>query len=182
MFFEELDEGDVQLTDEVIQSHDFLHAFFATTKAALNTRRKEKIEMFARILSSFAAKSSEVSIDEYEDYLNVLDELSYREIVVLSILVKYEKTETFGSQFSASMRARSFWDAFIQEAAASLSVDRDEVESILLRLPRTGCYRVFDANYRDVFEDSGRLTPFYYKLKELVKYFENGDKKDIRNV
>jgi len=182
LFFEELDKGDVQLSDEIIQSCDFLHAFFATTKAALNTRRKEKIQMFARILNSFAAKSCEVGIDEYEDYLNVLDELSYREIVVLTILGKYEKMETLESQLSASMRAHSFWDDFIQEAAANLSIGRDEVESILLRLTRTGCYRIFDTTYRDVLEHCGRLTPFYYKLRKLVKHFENRDNRDVRNV
>jgi len=47
-FFEELDKGNVALTDEIIKSENFLHAFFATTKASLNTRRKEKIRMFAR--------------------------------------------------------------------------------------------------------------------------------------
>ena len=85
-FFDELAKGDVIVDEELLKSEDFLHAYFATTKYALNTRRREKIEMFARLLKSSITEKDISSIDEYEDLLKVLDELSYRELLALRIL------------------------------------------------------------------------------------------------
>ena len=47
-FFDELASQDLILTEEQIENEDFLHSYFATTRAALNTRRREKIRLFAR--------------------------------------------------------------------------------------------------------------------------------------
>lgn len=90
-FFDELKNGECELTEELIESEDFLHCYFITVKAALNTRRREKIKMFARLLRSVTNSSVLSSIDDYEDYLSILDELSFRELQVLSILDRYEK-------------------------------------------------------------------------------------------
>ena len=48
-FFDELAQGEKELTDDVVRSHQFLHCYFSTLSAALHSRRKEKVEMFARL-------------------------------------------------------------------------------------------------------------------------------------
>ncbi len=47
-FFDQLAQGRFELTQDLIETEDFLHCFFATYRAAVNTRQKEKIRMFAR--------------------------------------------------------------------------------------------------------------------------------------
>lgn len=41
-FFDELALGDVVVDEKLLESEDFLHAFYATTRYALNSRRREK--------------------------------------------------------------------------------------------------------------------------------------------
>ena len=68
-FFDALANGKVQLSEDLIQSDDFLHCYFKTVSAALNTRRKEKIQMFARLLRYALDGDSFSSIEEYEEVL-----------------------------------------------------------------------------------------------------------------
>lgn len=37
-FFEQLNNGEIELTDNLIANHDFLHAYFATVNYVLQTR------------------------------------------------------------------------------------------------------------------------------------------------
>ena len=66
IFFDELGSGRIELTQNLIASEDFLHCYFATVKAALNSRREEKIRMFARLLKSYTLPNSFSGTDEYE--------------------------------------------------------------------------------------------------------------------
>ena len=80
-FFDELAAGNIVVDENLLKSEDFLHAYYATTKFALNSRRREKIKMFARLLKSSLTDKEISNIDEYEDFLKILDELSYRELI-----------------------------------------------------------------------------------------------------
>ena len=51
-FFDELGKGNIIVDSSLLESEDFLHCYFATVKYALNSRRREKIKMFARLLKS----------------------------------------------------------------------------------------------------------------------------------
>ncbi len=168
-FFEELDKGSIKLTNEVIQSEDFLHAFFATTKAALNTRREEKIRMFARLLHQAASQDNLSNYaSEYEEYLNILDELSYREIRILFMLERYEKEHPVEGEENELQRASKFWGKFTQETKKTFHISDEEIASILTRLNRTGCYETIVGNYFDYRGGKGKLTAVYYKLKKMI--------------
>lgn len=53
---------------------------------ALDTRRREKTRMFARLFAGSLPEGGLSDVDEYEDFLAILDELSYRELRALAIL------------------------------------------------------------------------------------------------
>ncbi len=167
-FYDELAEGEIQLTEDLIKSEDFLHAHFATLKAALNTRRREKIQMFAKMLKSYTFEFDKINIDEYEEYLDVLDELTMKEVKLMTILSKYEKKEMKSNEFIQSIETRRFWKDFINEATLKLKSDNEQIELLLTRLSRTGCFRIYGTSYVDQLEFSGRLTSYFYKLEEFV--------------
>ena len=84
-FYTELAAGEHELTPGLIDSEDFLHAYFATVQAAARTKHRDKIRAFARLLR--AAVREEIAFEsEYEDYLQALDDLSYRELCLLTTL------------------------------------------------------------------------------------------------
>jgi hypothetical protein len=171
IFFNELAEGKKTLTAELLESEDFLHCFFATTKAALNSRRTEKIKMFARLLNSVIEPNSFFNTDEYEEYLNILDELSLREILILFTLESYEsklttKPEPGKIKFNELI---PFWTEFENDIHTNLGIPKNEIDAVLTRLVRTGCYELFTGEYIGGTKGKGRLTPTFLRLKTFLQ-------------
>jgi hypothetical protein len=108
------------LTDE-----DFVHAFFATLKAAGVTRRPAHVRLYARLIGSALDGSRFHWTDADDDLLSTLSDLTYRELILLAVLDRH------GGDAAAAE----------PDAAAALDTDADEVRTMVARLERTGCWR-----------------------------------------
>ena len=176
-FFDELAAGNVVVDEELLRSEDFLHCYFSTTKYALNSRRHEKIQMFARLLKSSLLDDGPKGVDEYEDFLKILDELSYRELKALSLLDEYSGRIREEEQNDLQW-TNTFWDEFEKRLPIELSMPLDEVPNFLTRISRTGCYETFKGGYFDSEEGIGKLTPMYHRLKKFIIDYENKGYRD----
>ena len=168
VFFHELATGDVVVDEKLLECEDFLHAYYATTKYALNSRRREKIRMFARLLKSSLTEREISDVDEYEDFLKILDELSYRELLALKVLDEYSSTPRTEEQNDFQW-TNQFWDEFEQRLSDELSLPKDQVADFMNKIVRTGCYEIFTGMYWDYAGGEGKLTPTYYKLKKFIE-------------
>lgn len=169
VFFNELDNGNIQLTEELIQNEDFLHAFFITVKVALNTRRHEKIRLFGKILKSYSIQQNDISIDAYEEYLEVLDELSIREFRALALFEEYynaAKTDT--SEEQDSLIVKEFWEQYLEQLISEFEVSKDEIVAILTRTQRTGCYRFFLSIWGGNPDGRGCTTEIFRKIQYFI--------------
>ena len=172
-FFDELAKGDVIIDESLLQSEDFLHAFFSTAKYALNSRRREKIKMFARLLKSSLTDTELKNLDEYEDYLKILDELSYRELLALSILDQFSSRPR-EEDWNDLQWVSTFWDEFEQRLSSELDITKEQVTDFMNKIARTGCYEMFTGGYFDYTGGKGKLTPTYQRLKKyIMKEFNN---------
>src|SRR5690242_15388838 len=70
---------------ETLHREDFLHCYLEAFRATIHTHREEKIRLFARLLASTIEGADLADVDEFEELLGVLDELSFREIRFLAI-------------------------------------------------------------------------------------------------
>ena len=170
--FDELNRGKIQLTDELIHSENFLHSYFATVKAALNTRRRKKIRMFARLLNTAASTdmlSNIEGVDEYEELCSILDELSLREMMVLFALEKYEERHYREGKFDTSGNKsadQGYFGEVVKEIFGE-EIPDNELSGIVTRLNRTGCYALH--GWRKGPAHDCRLTDIYHRLKELIQ-------------
>lgn len=168
--FQELRDGERELTDDLVQSEDFLQAFFATTSAALRTKRTDKIRWFGRLLLAATGANPGLSLaDEHEDFLAILDDLSYREIGVLATLAELETAHPKTPGVNDLQRAGRFWNDFTHTVCARFQVPAEEVQGILARLNRSGCYETFSGTYLDYTGGQGALTATYYRLANLIR-------------
>ena len=167
VFFDELASANAIDNPELLESEDFVHCFFSTAKFALNTRRREKIRMFARLLNRSAQSDGGLSdVDEYEDFLGILDELSYRELRALDVLDSFYETHAANGP-NEMEQIMGFWDAFCRRLSAELQIPQDEVPDFMSRIGRTGCLQEHVG--WDATTGMGRLTPTYRRLKEFVQ-------------
>jgi hypothetical protein len=152
-------------------------------KSVLATYNKEKIESFARLFNTSNATSNKdkLTVDQYEELLNILIELSD---VEMKILITLEKSENTIPEYKTSnpkekyKLAKGFWNGFENEF--SHVVSREDITARLARLQRTGLYESFSNGYvtngggafsghaiTDT-DPKGFLTSLYYKLKEYA--------------
>ena len=168
-----LRDGELELTPALVQSEDFLHCFEATTRATLRTRQSEKRQLFARLLAAATGTDRFRDVEEFEELLSTLDDLSVREIRALVVL---DRHSTSGDMTTDDNR--NGWRARVREAlVAELSIPPTEIPAFLVRLQRSGLFSVpgmgvsEDGSLEtttDKLAGLGELTPRYYRLRELV--------------
>jgi hypothetical protein len=169
-FFDELSAGATGLTEENIRNEPFLHAYFATQAAAFKTMRREKIRLFARLLKTAAANPALLHDGSYEEYLRILDDLSYREMLVLEILEQCESASPSRESENEWTRTERYWHQFVEQVRAKVGISETELPGFLTRLCRSGCCEtVADVPFGGpITGGRPKLTEMYRKLKSLV--------------
>ena len=166
-FFDELASGKVELTPELVESEDFLHAFSATTHAALNTRRRGKVRVLGRLLKgAFTDRVNDA--DEYEELLAIIDDLSFRELTILSVLAEHERRAVHPQMDNDLQRANRIWPAFEQEVTKRLGIEAKALAPMLVRLQRTGLYVEITGSYWDYPGGRGHLTALWRRLETVL--------------
>lgn len=172
-FFDQLASGELELTQEQIATEDFLHAYFATARAALNTRRREKIRLFAQLFANYAGKGLVGDSDVYEEYLSILDDLSYREFQILLILKRHQDCTPRQPQQNDLQWSSTFWDAFLDSVVSEVGIPRQEIPGILARLNRTGLYKTIVGTFLGYGGDQGLLTPNFDRFLHALGLLES---------
>ena len=167
VFFDELAEGKVEVTSAIAESEDFLHAFGATARAVSRTRRREKTKLLARLLRGAFAESIG-SIDEFEELLSILDELSFRELIILGHLARLERSTPFADSDNDLQRAVKVWPELEAVVKTQMGLEPEQLAPILVRLQRSGCYSEITGGYWDYTGGRGRLTALFYRLENVV--------------
>jgi hypothetical protein len=166
-FFDELAKTSKALEPAMLESEDFLHRYFATARYALNSRRREKIVMFARLLKASLGDAGPRDMDEYKEFLQTLDDLTYRELRALAIMDSFSDRQRTTNQNDLQW-TNTFWDEFVDRIILELSVPKDEVSDFMNRISRTACYEMFTGGYMDYTGGKGKLTPTYRRLKRFI--------------
>ncbi len=166
-FFDELNKGDVILTEEEIKSNDFMNAYFETVSYVLRTKSDEKLRRFANILKKVYAKN--LSIAEFEDYIAVFNDLTDREFAILEIKHRYEQENIhLTTQFNECQLTNHYWENFKKEVITSLSIKEIEINSFLVRIQRTGCYLKHKGYWDESLDEIGNTTPFFNNIRKAV--------------
>ena len=166
-FFDELASTSTPLDPAMLESEDFLHCYFSTARYALNSRRREKIQMFARLLKTSLSAKGPRDVDEYEELLEILDDLTFRELQALAIMDSFSNRPRTPDQNDLQW-TNTFWKEFEDRIVLDLGVPRDEVADFMNRISRTACYEMFTGGYMDYTGGKGKVTPTYRRLKRFI--------------
>lgn len=168
VFFDELAGGKHELTDELVQTEDFLHSYFCTLRAVLNTRQREKIKLLAQLLDSSLTPSIDSTTDEFEELLAVLEAVSLREFLVLKDLRGFELQHHPTGEETDLQIATKYWDQFKDMALEKYDIPNEGFAAFMAKLERTGLYLRITGMYYDYEGNVGRTTPLFARLLEFV--------------
>lgn len=166
----ELYEGRQELTEELIQQEDFLFAIEAVARASLRARRDEKIHLFARLLLN-ACQDDNLGSDAFDEYLNILDSLTIRELKVLKLFKIHQENFTADYLNNPQVDKQPYWEAFSKEAEKQLNIPKEHLTSILASTSRTGLFELYPVGSlsgRGVF-GSGQTTPRFEDFKKWIR-------------
>lgn len=136
IFFDELYRGDIVLTEEEIESNDFLHAYFETAEYVLRTKSDEKIKRFAKILKK--VYSGDLKIEDFEYYTSLFNELTDKEFAILAIKYEYEQDNKNKTVDLINLQVtHKYWESFKKDVVSKLEIKESEVNLFLIRLQRT---------------------------------------------
>jgi len=168
-FIEKLDRVECNITHEQLNDDEFCHAVIVTLSAVGRTEREEKIHLFALMLSNYKRVVMSNDKDAYEEFLRVLDDMSYREFQILLILHDLEKAEVGRRAYPAE--PFNFWPEFLA-CAMKMGVPQNELLGFLNRLTRTGCLHVLGDAHPNGAQRCGYTTPTFQRLVEAVTVYK----------
>ncbi len=170
IFFEELKTGRSTLEEGVLQSEDFIHKFLITYREARKSAREEKIRYLARLLKASEQPTLSCSLDEYEELLGILEELSYRELSALAIVDDFYSQHPikFGDNDKPVNESLGQYLPILHRTLEDkLGIKHQERRDFLIRLSRSQCYEPIE--YLAGTSGDGYLTPLYYRLKRFIE-------------
>lgn len=169
-FIDELNKTGKVPTPEQLHDNEFAHAVLETTRAAVNAHRKEKIRRFARLLSNYERVVVGNNIDDYEELLGILNELTDKEFQILLLLRKHEDDDHPSRKRTMAAMPYVYWPHFVREAVTK-GVSESELQGYLQRLSRTGCVYMIAGSATGQL---ARTTPVFHRLVSVVERPENG--------
>jgi len=166
-FFDELNTGEIELTDDIIEQNEFLNAYFSTVNYIIRTRSDEKIKCFARILKKL--NNGNIDINEFEDFTSIFNELSEREFAILVIKYQFEQNNLKNAKdLNPAQLTESYWDDFKNEVCLKIGLPEKELDPMLVRLQRTGCYNKHKGYWEDGPNEQGDTTELFKRIYELI--------------
>jgi hypothetical protein len=168
IFFDEIINGNINPNNRYLETDDFVHKYILTMRYVLNTNQREKIVMFAKLFKNSLNKDKKIfEVDIFEDFIGILNELTFHEINALLLLETYDTIlkETGENEL---MRVNKFWNEFEERMENDLKISKSYVNNFMIRITRTGCYEEFNGNYFGYTGGKGKLTPLYYEFKKII--------------
>ena len=117
---------------------EYLYAIVRAVEADVQAARVEKVRYFAALLRNYLAGSPPTSIDEFEEILNLVSDMSVRELEVLVLLREHEQRAGLTPEPHPRPWPDDKWKTLVDDVSSRLGVDPTEVAAIFSRLTRTG--------------------------------------------
>lgn len=121
--------SDSMITSEKVNDIEFIINFAKTLEAVSRLSTNDKVCYFANLLKNSYFSEDKASTDTYDEYLSILNDISFREIQYVCFLYK--------NPIGKSKKSRN-WGKFKEAFVSEFLIDKKMVYPIFYRLKRTG--------------------------------------------
>lgn len=144
------------ITREMVNDVEFLINYARVVEAIKRLASNDKVVFFGNLIRNGYLSGNHIGVNEFDEYLNILSTMSYREI---QYLVDYKKFCEQSAAKSKSLKTRGHtynnkWYSFSKEYAKTQGLTIPESYSIFIRLKQTGFLEEeYETESGDVDED-----------------------------
>jgi len=166
---EEMDTLEDRIIDkDYMNSEEFIELFIRTIGASAKTRNKEKIKLYAKLLKG-AIKFQDRKKYSPEEYLQVLSELTIKELEVAKAIYRQQKQEKRKDENELQWALRCGWEELEKECP---SIPEEDFRFIFLRLRKSGLIQDLQNSY---FYSKKVVFLISDVFRKIMKYLEQGE-------
>ena len=171
--FSELKEEMSTLEDRIvdkdyIDSEEFIELFIKTIEASTKTRNKEKIKLYAKLLKG-AIKFQDRKKYSPEEYLQVLSELTIKELEVAKAIYRQQRQKRRKDENELEWALRYGWEELEKECP---SIPEEDFRFIFLRLRKSGLIQDLQNSY---FYSKKVVFVISDVFRKIMKYLEQSE-------
>lgn len=137
------------ITSEMVNDVEFIVNYNRTLEVVRRLATNDKVKFFGNLIRNGYLSGEHIACSEFEEYLDILNTLSYREIQCLVDYMLYceEKTKEKRTQYNT-------WEGFSEDYSKKMKISRSDLWSIFTRIKRTGFIEEeFETESGDVDEE-----------------------------
>lgn len=162
--------SDITITSEMVNDVEFIMNFAKTLEALNRLAKNDKVKYFANLLKNSYFCGDKIDNNEFEEFFEVINNLSYRQIQVLTILHNIENNPEPYIDKSISEKEympKRYWSSFKKELEDKLHIRQDDVYSIMKSIEKTGLFTMYNGFSFGSIE-VGTLTPYFKRFAKRV--------------
>lgn len=122
-----LDNSEYIMPD-MVNDVEFIMNFAKIIDAVNRLASNDKVAYLAYLLKNSYLCNNKIDEDYFEEYLNIINNLSYKEMRILIEVYRYEKEKMGNLE----------WDEMCNTVKSNLNLEIDEIEAILQKLSANG--------------------------------------------
>ena len=167
---EEMNTLEDRIVDkDYINSEEFIELFIRTIEASAKTRNKEKIKLYAKLLKG-AIKFQNRKKYSPEEYLQVLSELTIKELEVAKAIYRQQRQERRKDENELQWALRCGWEKLEKKCP---SIPEEDFRFIFLRLRKSGLIQDLEHIYYSSNKEKKKVVFVITDVfRKIMKYLE----------
>lgn len=123
--------GNYEITSNLVKDEEFIINFCKTCEAVNRLATNDKVKYFGNLIRNSYLTDEKIENDEFEEYIHILEDISYREI---NYLVFLKENEDKMKKEKKILK----WHEFVKAFNEKFNIPRANIYNIFYRLKRTG--------------------------------------------
>ena len=170
------------ITSEMVNDVEFIINFARTREAVQRLATTDKIEYFGNLIRNGYLQSEHIDGSIFDEYIHILNTMSYREIQYLIEYKKYCEDSSKQGKSKKYINGKIYsnkYGTFCHEYSKRINVSPREVDYVFLHIKQTGFIEEeFETESGDVDQTDNTLDPLgvestgYYITKEFLNFYE----------
>lgn len=162
---------DGTITENMINNVDVIMEFARLVDVVNKLRTNQKIEYLANLFKN-TIKENEKEFDEYEEFLQKMNDLSYRELELLFLLedslqkntIQTTNSDEVGNGFKPEM----VWKCFLENVKDKIGLDDGVATSLVSGTMRSGFVQHISISYPGTSQTVFITTPYFRRFLEKI--------------
>ena len=170
------------ITSDMVNDVEFIVNYARVREAVRRLATNDKVKFFGNLIRNGYLSDTHIQSSVFDEYINILNSMSYREILYLVVYKKYCEDYSKKSKSSNNISGRTYnnkFPQFCKDYSQKNNITQREINFVFMHLKQTGFVEEeFETESGDVDEDDNTFNSLsvdstgYYITKDFLEFYE----------